>query len=81
MFTLCAAYVSNRRSLHTGSHPLGFRSAHWLLIVSCYMKVAGLVILLTEYGRKKNKKQSKNPRLILRVVFSQCVGVAFTAKA
>lgn len=56
VFNLCAALVSNHPAFHTGSHPLGFRSAHWLLIVSCHIKVARLVILLAEQGYKKQKK-------------------------
>lgn len=42
VFNLSTASVLNYPSFHTGSHPLGFRAAHWLLIVSCCTEVVRL---------------------------------------
>ena len=39
VFHLSRASVLNYPSFHTGSHPLGFRAADWLLIVSCCTEV------------------------------------------
>lgn len=42
VFNRCTASVLNYPSFYTGSHPLGFRAAHWLLIVSCCTEVVWL---------------------------------------